>query len=84
MSTWLYFFLPHSNVFVLKLRESLIKSRTEITVKKIVKNRYWGAEKLPNWGDWDVPCQVDEPTKNLIIHHFTNLYIPTSLFQAPR
>ena len=35
MSAWLYF-LPHSYVFVLKLRESLLKS-LKITSKKIVK-----------------------------------------------
>ena len=35
MSVWLYF-LPHSYVFVLKLRESLLKS-LKITSKKIVK-----------------------------------------------
>ena len=35
MSAWQYF-LPHSYVFVLKLRESLLKS-LKITSKKIVK-----------------------------------------------
>ena len=34
MSTWLYF-IPHSYVFVLKLRESFLKS-LKITFKKIV------------------------------------------------
>ena len=45
MCTWLYF-LPHSSVFVLKLRESLLKS-LKITFKRLW-NPYWGAGKLLN------------------------------------